>query len=63
MTNQEKLNEIKVDCEMFQEIITYKLDNLVNELILSDFKKASKLSYVKDKLNDFINFLNENDLK
>lgn len=63
MTHQEKLNEIKVDCEMFQEIITDKLDNLVNELSLIDFKKASKLSYVKDKLNDFINFLNENDLK
>ena len=61
MTHQEKLNEIKVDCEMFQEIIIEKLDNLVNSM--DDFKKASKLSFAKDRLNDFINFLNENDLK
>jgi len=57
---EEKLSEIKYDCEMFQEIIIEKLDNLVNELILTDFKKASKLSYVKDRLNLFINELNEN---
>lgn len=62
MTNQEKLKEIKVDCEMFQEIIIEKLDNLVNELSVVDFQKASKLSFAKDKLNDFINFLNENEL-
>ena len=60
MTNQEKLNEIKVDCEMFQEIIIDKIDDLVNSI--QDFKTASKLSFAKDKLNDFVNFLNENQL-
>lgn len=63
MTSQEKLNEIKIESEMFQEIIIEKIDNLVNEVCLYDFKKGSKLSYAKDKLNEFINFLNENDLK
>lgn len=59
-THQEQLSEIKTDSEMFQEFIIEKLDNLVNSI--SDYKKASKLSYAKDKLNEFINFLNDNEL-
>ena len=57
-SENEILQEIKADFEMFQEVIIDKLDNLVNSM--QDYKKASKLSYVKDKLNDCINYLNDN---
>jgi hypothetical protein len=57
---EEKLNEIELHSEIFQEFISEKIDNLVNETSLTNFPKASKLSYVKDRLNLFINELNEN---
>jgi len=57
---EERLNEIKTDCEMFQEIIIDKIDSLVNDISVTDFKKGSKLSFSKDRFNLFINQLNEN---
>jgi len=56
-TFEERLAEIKIDCEMFQEIIIDKIDSLVNDICVTDFKKGSKLSFAKDRLNLFINEL------
>ena len=55
-TYEEKLSEIKKESEFFQEFILQKLDNLVNE---ADYIKGSKLSYAKDYLNKFVEYLNE----
>ena len=58
-TYEEKLSEIKLECEAFQQQITRRLDDLVYEQ--KSYLIASNLSRVVLRLNQFIEQLNENE--
>jgi len=56
--HQTKVMQLKEDATIFHENISYKIDNLCNDPDFG-FREASRLSHIADRLDLFINELNE----
>ena len=59
MTNEQKqeFEAIKAECASFNEKISARLDDLCNNI--DDFHEASAISHIGDRLELFINRLND----
>ena len=62
MTNEQKkeFEAIKAECASFNEKISQRLDDLSNN---TEFDEASEISLIGDRLELFINRLNEFEVK